>query len=57
LFCGYYADIDKCPECGYDPFKRKRDGGDDNNAYDENEPCEIRGKKKKTIRGAHVRVA
>jgi hypothetical protein len=56
LFCGNYADLDKCPKCGYDRYKRKNDGGDDNNADDENEPGEIRGKKKAN-RGAPVRVA
>jgi hypothetical protein len=45
------------PKCGYDRYKRKKDGGDDNNADDENEPGEIRGKKKKANRGAPVRVA
>jgi hypothetical protein len=55
LFCGNYADLDKCPKCGYDRYKRKKDGGDDNNADDENEPDKIRGKKKKAIRGAPVR--
>jgi hypothetical protein len=57
LFCGDYADLDKCPKCGYDQYKRRKDGGDDNNAGDENEPYEIRGKKKKANRGAPVRVA
>jgi hypothetical protein len=57
LFRGDYADLDKCPKCGYDRYKRKKDGGDDNNADDENEPGEIRGKKKKANRGAHVSVA
>jgi hypothetical protein len=38
-------------------YERKKDGGDDNNADDENEPGEIRGKKKKANRGALVRVA
>jgi hypothetical protein len=56
LFRGDYADLDKCPKCGYVGFKRKKDGGDDNNADDENEPGEIRGKKKAN-RGATVRVA
>jgi hypothetical protein len=56
LFHGDYADLDKCPKCGYDRYKRKKDGGDDNNADDENEPGEIRGKKKAN-RGAPVRVA
>jgi hypothetical protein len=51
LFRGDYVDLDKCPKCGYDWYKRKRDGGDDNNADDENEPGEIRGKKKKANRG------
>jgi hypothetical protein len=37
--------------------REKKDGGDDNNADDENEPSEIRGKKKKAKRGAPVRVA
>jgi hypothetical protein len=36
--------------------RRKKDGGDDNNADDESEPNEIRGKKKAN-RGAPVRVA
>jgi hypothetical protein len=57
LFHGDYADLDKCPKCGYDRYKRKKDGGDDNNADDENEPGEIRGKKKKANKGAPVRVA
>jgi hypothetical protein len=35
----------------------KKDGGDDNNANDENEPSEIRGNMKKANRGAPVRVA
>jgi hypothetical protein len=56
LFHGDYAYFDKCPKCGFDRYKRKKDGGDDNNGDDENEPGEIRGKKK-TNRGAHVRVA
>jgi hypothetical protein len=33
---------------------RGKNGGDDNNADDENEPNEIRGKKKKAKRGAPV---
>jgi hypothetical protein len=37
-------------------YKRKKDGGDDNTADDENEPDEIRGKKKSN-KGAPVRVA
>jgi hypothetical protein len=57
LFRGDYADLDKCSKCGYDRYKRKKDGGDDNNADDENEPDEIRGKKKKANRGVPVRVA
>jgi hypothetical protein len=56
LFRGDYVDLDQCPKCGYDWYKRKKDGGDDNNADDENEPGEIRGKKKAN-RGAPVRVA
>jgi hypothetical protein len=56
LFCGDYVDLDKCPKCGYDRCKRKRDDGDDNNADDENELGEIRCKKKKANRGAPVRV-
>jgi hypothetical protein len=43
LFCGDYADLDKCPKCGYGWYKRKKDGGDDNNADDENEPDKISG--------------
>jgi phosphopantothenoylcysteine synthetase/decarboxylase len=57
LFCGDYVDLDKCPKCGYDRYKRKKDGGDDNTGDDENEPGEIRGKKKKANREAPVRVA
>jgi hypothetical protein len=57
LFHGDYADLDKFPKCGYVLYKRKKDGGDDHNADDENEPGEIRGKKKKANRGASVRVA
>jgi hypothetical protein len=56
LFCGDYADLDKCPKCVYDRYKRKNDDGDDNNADDENEPVEIRGKKKKVNRGAPMKV-
>jgi hypothetical protein len=56
LFLGDYADLDKCPKCSYDLYKRKKDGGDDNNADDENEPREMRGKKKKANRGAPMRV-
>jgi hypothetical protein len=53
-----YADLDKCHKCGYDRCKRKNDGGDDNNVDDENEPGEIRGKKKKKAnKEAPVRVA
>jgi hypothetical protein len=47
LFSGDYADLDKCPKCGYDWYKRKKDGGDDNNTDGENDLGEIRGKKKK----------
>jgi hypothetical protein len=57
LFHGDYADLHKFPKCGYDRYKRKKDGGDDNNANDENVPGEIRGKKKKANSGAPVRVA
>jgi hypothetical protein len=57
LFCRDYADLDKCPKCGYDRYKRKKDGGDDNNPNDENEPGEIKHKKKKANRGVAVRVA
>jgi hypothetical protein len=46
LFRGDYADLDKWPKCGYYRYKRKKDGGDDNNIDDDNEPSEIRGKKK-----------
>jgi Zn ribbon nucleic-acid-binding protein len=56
LFRGDYVDLDKCPKCGYDRYKRKKDGGDDNNADEENKPGEIKGKKKKANRGALVRV-
>jgi hypothetical protein len=55
LFRGDYADLDKCPKCGYDQYKRKSYGGDDNNVDDKNEPSEIRGKKKAN-RGAPMRV-
>jgi hypothetical protein len=57
LFRGDYADLDNCSKCGYDRYKRKKDGGDDNNADDENEAGEIRGKKKKANKGAPVRLA
>jgi hypothetical protein len=46
LFHGDYAALDKCPKCGDDRYKRKKDGGGDNNADDKNEPSEIKGKKK-----------
>jgi hypothetical protein len=32
------ADLDKCPKCGYDWYKRKIDGEDDNNVDNKNEP-------------------
>jgi hypothetical protein len=57
LFHGDYLDLHKCPKCGYDRYKRKKDGRYDINADDENKPGEIRGKKKKANRGAPVRVA
>jgi hypothetical protein len=47
LFHGDYADLDECPKCGYDRYKRKKDSGHDNNPDDENESGEIRGKKNK----------
>jgi Zn ribbon nucleic-acid-binding protein len=56
LFRRDYADLDKCPNCGYDRYERKKNGGADDNANEENEPGEIRGKTKAN-RGAHVRVA
>jgi hypothetical protein len=56
LFRVDYADLDKCPKCGYDRYKRKKDGGDDNNVDDENEPSEIRCKKNKANRGALLTV-
>jgi hypothetical protein len=37
--------------------QEEKDGGDDNNVDDENEPVEIRGKKKKANSGAPVWVA
>jgi hypothetical protein len=49
LFHGDYADLDKCPKCGYDLYKGKKDGGDDNNADDENEPSEIKGRRRSLI--------
>jgi Zn ribbon nucleic-acid-binding protein len=51
LFREDYAHLDECTKCGYDWYKRKNDGGDDNNTDDENDPGEIRGKKKKANRG------
>jgi hypothetical protein len=57
LFRGDYADLDKCPKCDCDRYNRKKDGGDDNNADDENKLGGIRGKKKKANRGAPGRVA
>jgi hypothetical protein len=44
LFRGDYANLDKCPKCGYDRYKRNKDGGDDNNVDGENEPSEMRQK-------------
>jgi hypothetical protein len=38
LFCGDYADFDKCPMCCYGRYTRKKDVGDDNNSDDENKP-------------------
>jgi hypothetical protein len=49
LFRGDYADLDKYPKCSYDQYKRKKDGGDYNNADDENETSEVRGKKKASL--------
>jgi Zn ribbon nucleic-acid-binding protein len=57
LFHEDYGDHNKCPKCGYDQYKRKKNGGDDNSADDENEPGEIRGKKNKANRGAPMRMA
>jgi hypothetical protein len=57
LFHGDYANLGMCPKCSYDQYKRKKDGGDDNYTYDENEPGKIKGKKKKANRGAPLRVA
>jgi hypothetical protein len=57
LFRGDYGDLDKCPKSSCDRYKRKNDGGDDNNAVDENEPGDIRGEKNKANRGAPVWVA
>jgi len=54
LFRGEYEDLDNCPKCGFDRFKRAKHGGD-NNAEDGNEPEEIRGRKGN--RGGPVRVA
>ena len=54
LFRGEYKDLDNCPKCGFDRFKRTKDDGD-NNAEDGNEPEEIRGRKGN--RGGPVRVA
>jgi hypothetical protein len=47
LFCGHYADHDKCPKCGYDRYKRKKDDGDDNNADDENEPARSEARRRR----------
>jgi hypothetical protein len=49
LFHGDYADLDKCPMCGYDWYKRKKDGVDDNNADDENEPSKISGRRRRRL--------
>jgi hypothetical protein len=54
---GFFGKTGVTPKCGYDRYKRKKDGDDDNNADDENEPDEISGKKKKANSGAPVRVA
>jgi hypothetical protein len=56
LFCGDYAYLYKSPKCVSDWYKRKHNGGDDNNVDDDNEPIEIRGKKEAN-RGAPKRVA
>ena len=55
LFHGDYADLDMCPKCGYDRYKRIKDCGD-NNVDDGDEPMKIRDKKK-VNRGGPVRVA
>jgi hypothetical protein len=48
LFCGDFANLDKCPKCGYDRYKRKNDGGDDNNADDENESVRSEARRRLT---------
>jgi hypothetical protein len=42
LFCGDYANLEKCSKCGYDRYKKKKVGGDDNNTNDENVPMLIK---------------
>jgi hypothetical protein len=39
------------PKCGYDRYKRKNDGGDDNNVDDENEPGEIKARRRRVTEG------
>jgi hypothetical protein len=51
LFCGDYVDLDKCSKCGYDRYKRKNDGGDDNNADDENEPTRSEARRRRLTEG------
>jgi hypothetical protein len=43
LFHGEYEDLDNFPKCGFDRYKKIKDGGD--NANDGDEPMKIRGKK------------
>lgn len=38
LFCGEYVDLDNCPKCDSSRYKRKKDGGDNNANYGDNEP-------------------
>ena len=43
LFHGEYEDLDNFPKCGFDRYKKIKDGRD--NANDGDEPMKIRGKK------------
>jgi hypothetical protein len=49
--------LTSAPSVAMTGTRGKKEGGDDNNGNDENEPGEIRGKKKKANRGSPVRVA
>jgi hypothetical protein len=47
LFRGNYVDLDKCPMCGCDQYKRKRDGGDEIMLMTRMSPCVSEARKRR----------